>query len=707
MKFNIYFSIFFSLWCGFCYGQLGMTEGDYYNMVTLPVPEGVVLEVGGLATLPNGDLGVSTRRGEVYIVENPTGNQPYFRLFADGMHEILGLAVRDGDFYLAQRGELTRLHDKNGDGRADRYEAVCVLPVSGHYHEYSYGPIIMDDGSMFVTGNVAFGDQEWWRGESRVPWRGWTVKISPEGELQPWATGMRSPCGIGQVDGEFFYADNQGDWMGSGGITHVEKGDFTGHPAGLRWSGEPNSPVSLTTEQLYASVDPKLSPVGGPPTKPEFDEQEETVTLFEVKEKFPSVKLPSVWLPHSVLGISTSEIVVDQTDGKFGPFSGQIFVGDQGQSKIDRLFLEKVNGVYQGAAFAFREGFQSGVLRMAWGNDGSMFVGQTNRGWGSTGPKAYGLQRLVWNGKTPFEMKAIRAMPDGFEIEFTQPVDKQTAANPDHYQITSFIYNYHPVYGSPVIRDSLHWIEGIRVSRDGLKARIVIDNPRQYFIHEITANGVKSYFDKSSLLHPTGYYTLNEIPEGEKLNLPKRPRPKKTVAMDHVHHQPAKGGPVETPDAKGGSLVAKPKATSRSSKTKTRIAKRQLRMPAHWDKPDQSILLGTRPGLKFNRTTITVKAGAKIKWTFSNNDDMPHNCVITKPGKADQVGNAAIALGVKGMNLNYVPQSSDLLYHTNLMSPGKSESIYFEAPAQAGDYIFVCTVPGHHTLMKGILKVVQ
>lgn len=47
-------------------------EEDYFKIMRVPAPEGVILEVGGLCTLPNGNLGVTTRRGDVFIVENPT-----------------------------------------------------------------------------------------------------------------------------------------------------------------------------------------------------------------------------------------------------------------------------------------------------------------------------------------------------------------------------------------------------------------------------------------------------------------------------------------------------------------------------------------------------------------------------------------------------------------------------------------------------------
>src|SRR5690606_26048918 len=227
------------------------------------------------------------------------------------------------------------------------------------------------------------------------------VKITPEGEMTPIATGLRSPAGYTiSPEGDVFYAENQGDWVGSGRMTHLEEGDFAGNPEGLRWTDDPKSPIKgLKFEDI---------------------EKESGLTLYEYAKKVPQIKVPAVWFPHTILGISTSDILYDTVGGAFGPFEGQLFVGDQGHSKIMRVFMEKVNGVYQGAAFGFREGFSSGILRMIWGSDNSMFVGMTSRGWASTGKADYGLQRLKWTGKMPFEIKTMKAQPDGFVLEFTK-----------------------------------------------------------------------------------------------------------------------------------------------------------------------------------------------------------------------------------------------------------------------------------------------
>ncbi|MFT2008180.1 c-type cytochrome [Pontibacter sp. 13R65] len=491
-------------------------EEDFYKIMKISAPEGTLLEVGGLAVLPNGDLGVSTRRGDIFIVENPTSARPHFRKFASGLHEVLGLAYKDGSLYCAQRGELTKLTDTDHDGKADLFETIYAWPLSGNYHEYSFGPKLAPDGAFYVSTNLGFGSN-WWHAISMVPWRGWLLKITEDGKMEPWATGLRSPAGLGMVDDELFYAENQGDWVGSGGIWHLQKGAFTAHPAGLRWSSRPESPVKLTIEQMHAQVDPRFdTDENGESVKPENRQQEDFRTMFELKEEFPEMRLPAVWLPHGIMGISNSELI-KIPEGYFGPFAGQVLIGDQGQSKIMRVMLEKVNNEYQGAVIDFRSGFQSGVLRMEWAKDRSLFVGETNRGWGSAGEANEGLQRLVWNKRIPFEMRNIKAMPDGFEIEFTLPVDKKTAEDIASYSVESFIYKYQAVYGSPPVYEQKCTIKGVKLSEDGMKVRLLVDNLRKSFIHTISLDGVRAKENYYSLVHPTAYYTLNNIPEGEKL----------------------------------------------------------------------------------------------------------------------------------------------------------------------------------------------
>ncbi|MFY0628403.1 MAG: auracyanin family protein [Reichenbachiella sp.] len=618
-------------------------ENKYYQMVTIPIPKDIKLEVGGLAFNDQDQLGVSTRRGEVWLIDKPYSKKPIFNLFANGLHEPLGLAFSNKRFYLSQRGELTELVDKNSDGRADIFKTIYAWDLSGNYHEYSYGPKILPNGDMLVTLNVA-----WFRGgQSYVKWRGWLVKITPEGILEPIAAGLRSPAGYGiSPEGDVFFAENQGDWVGSGRVTHLEKGDFAGHAESLKWTGEPDSPLKLGYDEI--------EPFSGK-------------TLFEYAKEILAIKPPAIWFPHTLMGISTSDIVYDTSDGDFGPFTGQMFVGDQGHSKIMRVYMEKINGVYQGACFPFREGFNSGVLRMEWGSDGSMFVGMTSRGWRSTGKDMFGLQRLIWTKKIPFEIKEMRLKQDGFELEFTQPVDRKIGAEVSTYKINSFTYNYHQKYGSDIVDRQPCMIHTAEVSADGKTVKLTVHGMRQGFIHSIELPGLRNSNNKP-LLHDVGYYTVNEVP--------------------------------------GGSFSQ----TSMGSETASKAIdqpKKQDRMPDSWNnKSDIIITIGTKPGLKFDKEEFEVQRGSKVELIFTNNDDMLHNLVIVTPGDAvDIVGQEAIELGLDGPDMNYVPNSDLVLYHTGIAQPESVEKLYFEAPSEPGMYRYVCTFPGHSFVMRGTMIV--
>ncbi len=371
-----------------------------------------------------------------------------------------------------------------------------------------------------------------------------------------------------------------------------------------------------------------------------------------------------------------------------GPFQGQLFVGDQGQSKIMRVFLENVKGVYQGAVFPFREGFASGILRLCWAPDGSMLAGMTNRGWGSTGKSPYGIQKLDFNGVAAFEMKTIKARPDGFDIEFTQPVEMASARKASSYGITSFTYKYHHVYGSPVINNNERVIKAIEVSPDGLHVRLVIDSLKEGYIHEIKATGVRST-ERYALLHNYGYYTLNAIPDGDKLVINNDNKVSPVAATPH-HTMP----------------MTTAKSTAPATNRATAAVKRLTKQPADWKNgPDNSFTIGTKPGLKFDQELLTVKPGAKVRITFKNNDDMLHNLVVTLPGATNEVGEMAIKLGLNGQKLNYVPPTPKVLFHTLLLQPDQQDNIYFVAPQKPGDYEYVCTYPGHYLVMKGVLRV--
>ena len=87
------------------------------------------------------------------------------------------------------------------------------------------------------------------------------LQISPDGKTIPYASGFRTPNGLGfDLEGNLFVTDNQGDWVGTSKMHHVEKGKFYGHAASLFWQeGWEGRPLSLSIEELdftYSCGDP-------------------------------------------------------------------------------------------------------------------------------------------------------------------------------------------------------------------------------------------------------------------------------------------------------------------------------------------------------------------------------------------------------------------------------------------------------------------
>lgn len=501
--------------------QRGSSEDDYYRLVSIPIPKDCVLEVGGLDWLDKEKkrLVVCTRRGEVWLIENLYGDQPmlagqktkqknatgetveiearpeqtvrYQRMLA-GLHEPLGLVVNPGrgfpaGIYMAQRGELTRVADTDGDDRIDVVQTFCnQWEISGSYHEYAFGPKLGKDGQLWVTLNRPFGGGQ----EATAYWRGWAVRVNKSGQMEPVCPGLRSPAGLGtNREGDMFYTDNQGDHVAVGKLSHLDFDTFQGNPVGLQSCEHP-----LATFRKPFEKYPKLG-----------------MTWGEAVKVNPKLRAPAIWFPYPKLGRSHTDVQFDRTDGKFGPFDGQLFVGDLSTAQLIRVFLERIGGQYQGACFPFRRGIQPPVLRFEWGGDGSLFVGGTSRGWGG-GSKPYGLQRIVWTGRTPFEIHEMRAKPDGFELTFTKPVKVETAAEVDAYSIKAWTYNYYSKYGdNPQDLRNLDVTRAV-VGKDRRSVRLYVSGLMPHYVHELQATGVRSA-EGLPLLHADAYYTLNSVPK--------------------------------------------------------------------------------------------------------------------------------------------------------------------------------------------------
>jgi hypothetical protein len=462
-------------------------ESLHYRIETIAIPTGIELEVSGMALLPDGRPLLATRRGEIWLLDERDPAAPRFKLWVEGLQEPLGLLPQpDGWVYLAQRGELSRLRDLDGDDRADEIETVCnAWRLSGNYHEYDFGPALDREGNFWITTNKPFGPEPF----GRVDWRGFALCIAPDGSMKPMCAGLRSPAGVGTSPwGDLFYTDNQGEWCGASKLARLAPGDFHGHPWGLSSCERPE----------WGHAVPELPPDG--------------LSMPTVKERIPSFQLPAVWFPYDKTGRSPSGFLWDQGEGRFGPFHGQLLVGDQFSAEVLRVFLERVEGHWQGAVFPFRSGFQCGIVRLCWDAQGSLLVGMTNRGWGGLGNSPFGLQRLVYTGVAPFEILEMRARPGGFELRFSEEIDPETAGRPEAFRLSSYTYLLHSDYGSPEVLTQELRVTEVSLGSDRRSLLLEVEGLREGFVHELLVLGLRSREGGKPLLHPRAWYTLIHRP---------------------------------------------------------------------------------------------------------------------------------------------------------------------------------------------------
>ena len=375
-------------------------RADPYRLEEITLPAAMSPEISAVEFSPTERLVVANRHGEVWSCDP---SKLDWKRFAYGLHEPMGLFVAgDNEIHVGQRPELTRVRDTTGDGVADRCETVnAEWEITDNWHEFLFGPRRDREGNFVLAIGLPDTAGAFNRINSRTPidlgkiareakpsagpWQGWVFKITPEGKLLPWASGFRQAAGVGvSLEGEVFVTDQQGDYIASSPLIHVRRGRFYGHAASLKWSAELNG-RKPTAEELETMRTP-----------------------------------PTVVLPHGSMGGSPGDPVWDTTAGKFGPFAGQVFIGDF-TKLITRVDLELVAGEYQGVCFPFLRDatgvsailssnggnnltipaggdgqkyfrdapplkgtrLRQGNNRLAFAPDGSMYIGQTTRGWAS------------------------------------------------------------------------------------------------------------------------------------------------------------------------------------------------------------------------------------------------------------------------------------------------------------------------------------
>ncbi|MBP6785082.1 MAG: hypothetical protein KA152_14905, partial [Verrucomicrobiales bacterium] len=166
-------------------------EANYYPIVNIPIPPTVPMRPGGFEILPDGRLAVGTRRGDIYFIKGAFDSPPApeYHLFASGQDEIFSLAWKDGAMTTTSFGEVTRISDVDGDEVADHYDTLTNNWGYAEGHEFAFASKHDPEGNIWVALGLS-GSYE-----SHNLFRGWAVKVAPDGRMIPVCSGLRSPGG--------------------------------------------------------------------------------------------------------------------------------------------------------------------------------------------------------------------------------------------------------------------------------------------------------------------------------------------------------------------------------------------------------------------------------------------------------------------------------------------------------------------------------
>ena len=339
------------------------------------------------------------------------------------LNAITGLEWFNGELFLAERTGIFRMIDDNGDGLFEDKELIGDSWDWDNFHQFPFclkhrteadGDYLYGALSVAISlGGNSDSNRDDFRGSVfrlKIPSRG------QRNDVEYLAGGFRTPNGVGfGPDNGVFVTDNQGAWNPSNSLVHVVPGRFYGH--------------FNPTDVFPPPAD--FSAVSG---------------RFENQPISPK----TVHFPQNEVSNSPTDIL----ELEEGPFTGQLLVGELTAGGIRRVFLEEVGGEFQGALFRHSQGFEAGVNRLRLSNDGSIYVGcmGSNGGW-SYQDLVYGLQRMQPKADAPtvFEIKTVKALQNGIEVEFTKSVPNALLANFDSYFVQQWRYLPTENYGGPKI----------------------------------------------------------------------------------------------------------------------------------------------------------------------------------------------------------------------------------------------------------------
>lgn len=378
-------------------GERGPDDGPYtIDTLTIPYenPYKALFFCTGLDFLPDGTLAVCTCHGDVWLVRgiDDTLTRLTWQRYATGLYQPLGLKVVDGKVVVLERGQLTRLHDRNGDGEADEYECISNGWDTGP-GEHSYDSCLEVD----AAGNYYFFKS----GDTDLPTGGCLLRVPTSGgKAEIFATGFRHPIGMGlSPDGMLTGGDQEGNWMPATRIDAYTKGGFYGD-----------------MRAHHRAIPPKT-----------FDP-------------------PLLWLPREADNSAGGQVW--PTDPRFGPLAGRMLHLSFGRCRALEVFPQTFGNGRQAAAVDLGLFFLSGVCRGRTNpKDGQLYVCGLN-GWQTAARRDGCVQRVRYTGQPMRLPEGYAVATKAIRLTFGQPLDRATAEDARSYRLEAWNYRWSGEYGS-------------------------------------------------------------------------------------------------------------------------------------------------------------------------------------------------------------------------------------------------------------------
>ena len=365
---------------------------------------------------------VSTWDGGVWIVRNVDAQlkNVEWKLFADGLHEPMGLKIVDDKIYTVADDQITRFHDLNGDGEADFYECFNNdWDLTSGFHAFCFDLHTDKEGNFYF----AFGSPV--RGGGRSFERlgrhhGSILKVSKDGsKLERFATGFRAPNGIGVgPEGQVTSGDNEGTYIPRSPINWITEGSFGGVVD--TFAGYKNLKSTPTVKQLSGD-------------RPKHLEESE-------------MPKPLAWLPKHVDNSGGGQAWV--TSDKWGPLKGNLLHLSYGQSSLYLVLKEMKGSQIQGGVVKFPVQLSSSAMRARFNHkDGQLYIAGL-KGWQTNAAKDGGFDRVRYTGKKINMPIAMKTTPKGMELSFSEKLDAELANDPKSYAVKGADIWWSHNYGS-------------------------------------------------------------------------------------------------------------------------------------------------------------------------------------------------------------------------------------------------------------------